>query len=184
MFNQYCWSHFLLLCLALLQFFLCWSLLGGHLLNHLLWIIFQCAHILQITILPKFICIWIWIINYLFSLKNSLPCQDLNGQTPAYQASLLPIELPCCNYTFNVDQNTFVSSSFQELKLVFLRQFCARVMKSVWNRSCLVLVFSCIKAKSKSSQSMLHQYFLSFTSKLSSDLSDRTLRQFLHGRIP
>ena len=37
--------------------------------------------------------------SYLFSLKNSRPCRDLNPGPPRYQADMLPIELSwlgCC----------------------------------------------------------------------------------------
>ena len=33
------------------------------------------------------------LINYLFSLKNSRPCQELNPGPPRYQANMLPTEL-------------------------------------------------------------------------------------------
>ena len=39
-------------------------------------------------------CSHLWIsFNYLFSLKNSPPCQDLNPGPPQYLADMLPTEL-------------------------------------------------------------------------------------------
>ena len=38
------------------------------------------------------------IIKYLFSLKNSRPCRDLNPGLPRYQVDMLPIELSWLGY--------------------------------------------------------------------------------------
>ena len=42
------------------------------------------------------------LINYLFSLKNSRPCQDLKPGPPQYQADMLPTELYWLGYNINV----------------------------------------------------------------------------------
>ena len=99
------------------NFFLCWPSLGGHLFDHLLWLIFQSSlHILQITIFhmlklcgqlsctkwstscvePRFYTAPFklkFLFNYLFSLNNSRSYQDLNSGPPQYQADMLPTEL-------------------------------------------------------------------------------------------
>ena len=42
---------------------------------------------------PPFMVYILNLINFLFSLKNSRPCRDLNRGPPQYQANMLPTEL-------------------------------------------------------------------------------------------
>ena len=83
---------------------------------------------MQIFKSDLWLLVWIAKINSLFSLKNYLPCRDLNHRPPKCQANKLPIELSHSLLTFpflrecNIKTNSFYF--FQCGRLNSLQQDC------------------------------------------------------------